>query len=439
MKGRIQMAEVAEKLVSQEDVSSLLNSLKPPYIVMQPGDMIYPGCLVGNPSTGTWQLTGAEYWNTLIEGRYIHFAEPYCPIGFKAAYGDVVIADNARIWRKTAPYWANIPPAWRGVSLVDYWHDYPSKSASRFKHAPSTGYLLAADAIVCNPVEDSWRTKFVPDSYRELHVNEIIRKGDRSVTAAAPDWTFVAPGLYGVKTYPDMLQEVRFCRAIPSKWHNWYVDLRRGRGSNKKNKGDSISRACASVEAMLQKIQISQTITNTYEYGIIWDVSGVPVHVLDVPIDAPPERTVALQGALANCLPNSISWLIQNMRMMGENIGQSTLLTMAHEALPAKHRELSAAEVCQEHDLIFALSPGERLPLMWQPCAPRLWHQPGGRYYIFARHEDAPTLLESAEIRLLQQDDRLKKVELTVNNILTKLDGIAQYMTSLDKKEVKPS
>lgn len=426
---------MSDILVSQENVTQLLKKLPKPYTVMRPGDIIYPGCLVGNPTTGEWALTTQPHWNSPVEGTWVHYAAPFCPRGFQAAHGDTVVADNALVWRKIAPYWSDIPLAWRGLHVTNLWHDYPRFAAKHVRHIAALSYLLSGDPIICNPVEDTWRTRAIPQQHRALFLNDIVRKGDKRITAETPEWSAVPHGALGTQVTTHVMENARFARPIPSIWKHWYIDTRKGRGNNKYS-GESISRACSSEKGITDKIHETLKATGVRIYGMIWDVHGLPVHVIDVPLDAPPEQNMPHNTANSGAIHHTIAWILDRVNAMGELMTQSALLSLAEEAIPAHHRLLSAAEVAQEHDMVFTLAPGDRLPLLWQPVVPRMWHQPGARYFIFARHEDAPTTLESAEIRIIQQEERLRKLEFSMTRMHEQLTQVVE-MTSLVAENYK--
>ena len=417
--------------VFRSDMTKLVQALPEPYLLMREGEEIFPGCMLGNPDLGTWSIIGPQYWGTRYDGGYAPFAAPACPEGFRIAHGDVITAPDALIWRKTEKYWCQMPEIWQNLHLHDYWHTQPSINYMHYRRNSKLLYLMASDAFICVPIEDSWRTKVLPESHRPLYIGDIVRKNDRMINADVPKWTLATTTVFGAQISAETMACTRFARPIPSRWHNWYVDLRDGRGRDKSNDGTKPSQACATVNGVLQKINERQQQTGIPMFGVIWDVRGIPAHVIDVPLDAPLESLGVKAHSNVSGTPHTIHWLLQHLELAGEPLSQTALLQLAHEAMPDKHRELTAAEVCQEHDLIFTLSPGDRLPMMWQPAHARLWHSPGSRHFIFCRHTDAPAKLESPEIRLLNHGERISKIEKILTGIVDQLNKLNENVTTL--------
>lgn len=402
---------------------------------MRDGEEIFPGCLLGNPELGTWSLIGAQYWGTRYDGGYYPFAAPSCPEGYRIAYGDFVTPSDALIWRKTEKYWCRIPEIWHNIHLHDYWHAAPSTDYLQYRKHSNRMYLMASDAFICLPIEDSWRTKTLPAGHRPLYSGDIVRKHDRMVCPETPTWTLTSPTVYGAQISAETMSSARFARPIPAKWHNWYVDLRHGRGRDNTNSGLTPSKACASIAGVLRRINETQQRTGIPMFGVIWDVRGVPAHVIDAPIDAPLESLGVKAHSNVSGTPHTIHWIMQHLDLANEPLSQTALMQLAHEAMPDKHRELTAAEVCQEHDLIFTLSPGDRLPLMWQPAHARMWHSPGARHFIFCRHTEAAAKLESPEIRLLNHGERISRIEKLLTGIATQLEQLGQSVAALTEPE----
>lgn len=422
--------------VFSSDMTKLVQSLPEPYLLMREGESIFPGCMLGNPELGTWSLIGAQYWGTRYDGGYYPFAAPSCPEGYRIAYGDFVTPSDALIWRKTEKYWCRIPEIWHNIHLHDYWHTFPSTDYLQYRKHSHRMYLMSSDAFICIPVEDSWRTKPLPEAHRPLYIGDVVRKNDRMISSDVATWTLTSTTVFGAQISAETMETARFARPIPAKWYNWYVDLRDGRGSDKLNDGLKPSKACASINGVLRRINEKQQQSGIPMFGVIWDVRGVPAHVLDVPLDAPLESIGVKAHTNVSGTPHTIHWIMQHLDLAGEPLSQTALMQLAHEAMPNKHRELTAAEVCQEHDLIFTLSPGDRLPLMWQPAHARLWHSPGSRHFIFCRHVDAPTRLESPEIRLLNHGERISKIEKILTGIVDQLNKLSQgvsYLTELEQ------
>ncbi len=417
--------------VFSSDMTKLVQALPEPYMLMREGEEIFPGCMLGNPELGTWSIIGPQYWGTRYDGGYAPFAAPTCPAGFRIAYGDFLTPADALIWRKTEKYWCQLPEIWQNLHLHDYWHAQPSINYMHYRRNSKLLYLMAADAFICVPTEDSWRTRILPESHRPLYIGDIVRKNDRTICADVPTWTLAQPTVFGAQISAETMESARFARPIPSRWHNWYVDLRDGRGRDKSNDGMRPSKACATVNGVLQKISERQQQTGIPMFGVIWDVRGIPAHVIDVPLDAPLESLGVKAHSNVTGTPHTIHWLLQHLDLASEPLSQTALLQLAHAAMPDKHRELTAAEVCQEHDLIFTLSPGDRLPLMWQPAHARMWHSPGSRHFIFCRHVDAPAKLESPEIRLLNHGERISKIEKILTGLVDQLNKLNENVTAM--------
>lgn len=416
------------------EMNRLMQALPKPYVLLREGEEIFPGCLMGNPELGTWALIGAQYWNTRFDGGYIPMAAPGCPEGYRVAHGNFLTVENALIWRKSEQYWCAIPDIWKNLQLYEYWHVRPAENYQRYRNQPTVLHLRSTDAFICLPVEDSWRTTILPLSHRQLHVNDVVRKHDRIICAEVPAWTVVSPAMYGTTVTAESMETSKFARPIPSKWHNWYVDLRRGRGHDSKGDGLSPRKACATVTGLLQKLNHKQQGTGIPLYGVIWDVRGVPVQVLDVPLDTPLEGMDIAVHSNVTGTPHTIQWLLQHLELAGEPMSQNALLNLAHEIMPHRYRELTAAEVCQEHDLLFSIGPGFRLPLLWQEAPARMWHSPGSRHFIFCRHEDAPTKLESPEIRLLNHSERISRIEKLLTGMSAQLKELT---TVIDRQTEK--
>lgn len=420
-------------LISQDNITQLLTTLPKPYAVMRPGDIIYPGCLMGDPATGEWVLTTQPHWESVVEGTWVHYAAPSCPRGFSPARSDTIVADNALVWRKIAPYWADIPAAWKGLSVPNLWHDYPRHSAKHVRHIAALSYLLSCDPIICNPIEDTWMTRALPERHRALFLNDVVRRGDKRINAETPEWVVAPHYAFGTQVTASVMENARFARPIPAIWKNWYIDERKGRGNNK-HSGESISKACASVKGITDKLDNTLRSTGVRIYGMVWDVHGLPVYVTDMPIDAPADAVITHNTANTGAVPHTIAWLLDRLNNLGEMTTHSKLVSLSEESLPAHYRVLSAAEVAQEHDIVYTMAPGERLPLMWQPTTPRMWHQPGARYFLFARHEDSPAMLESVEIRMIQQEDRIRKLEANMNGVAEQLKKLSDLVAVVAMK-----
>ena len=421
--------------VFSSDMTKLVQALPEPYVLMRDGDEIFPGCMLGNPELKTWSIIGSQFWGTRYDGGYMPFAAPVCPDGFRIASGDFITAADALIWRKTEKYWCPLPEIWQNLSLRNYWHTFPSTDYLQYRKHSHLMYLMASDAFICVPVEDSWRTKMLPTGHRQLYMGDIVRKHDRMICPEIPNWTLASTTVFGTQVSPELVATTRFARPVPMKWHNWYVDLRDGRGSDKMNDGLKPSKACASVNGLLRRINETQQRTGIAMYGTIWDVRGIPAHVIDVPLDAPLESAGVKAHNNVSGTPHTIHWIMQHLDLANEPLSQTALMQLAHEAMPGKHRELTAAEVCQEHDLIFTLSPGDRLPLMWQPAHARMWHSPGSRHFIFCRHHDAPAKLESPEIRLLNHGERIIRLEKILTGVVDQLEKLNQGVAALTELE----
>ena len=199
--------------------------------------------------------------------------------------------------------------------------------------------------------------------------------------------------------------------------------------------------ASSSSAASTSTTAAATSSTSTGAAATSFTVVAVDQHdaaMANVPVVAHDDHGVPGNAAHTNVsgTPHTIHWIMQHLDLAGEPLSQTALMQLAHEAMPNKHRELTAAEVCQEHDLIFTLSPGDRLPLMWQPAHARMWHSPGSRHFIFCRHVDAPVKLESPEIRLLNHGERISTIEKILTGITSQLEKLSQgvsYLTELEQ------
>lgn len=262
-----------------------------PFSQLMPGDIVEEGDIYMDPA-GTWSEVPRTELGRKVPDNAQAYARLMAPEGYRILAGHSRIKIRDVAWRTREPRWQTVIKDGNDfdVTTVDNLDAlYPNESV----------YVARPDT----ETPDHVSIPILPH-HREMTVGESVRRGDRMICAGMDIWETISERLRGseVREPAASSKFARYCRPISPQAGHWYVDLREGHGQDAvEDVTDEIitalggigsaSNPFASLEVARRIIEAAAKKAGQPVFGVIWDVSGVPLFAYDLPEPPPTSPT----------------------------------------------------------------------------------------------------------------------------------------------------